>query len=73
MEGLDTVKREETTQTVKALQNYQVGKYICSLYERQGNEIDISGDPDSFYLTFGYIIEKYYPEAYEVAARLANK
>ena len=73
MEGLKTIKARETTETVKALQNYTVGKYICSLYQRQGKAVEITGDPEIFYTSFGFIIETNYPEAYEMACKLAFK
>lgn len=43
---------------------YLVGSYVYGIYKGETGGIDITGDPDVFYLTLGTIIRDYYPEPF---------
>ncbi len=60
---IEMIKKKETTETVKSIQNYQVGKLVHQLFS-MNNEPLILTDTDAFYLVLGFIIETYYPDSY---------
>ncbi len=58
------MSENEDSNDGEILDIYLVGNYVYSVYKKQTGGIDITGDPNEFYLVLGWAIKSHYIDGY---------